>query len=342
MMNKPLLLLIITFALLLLVIAMFYYRNKIKKWRDRLSYLNARILIEDALKYFFESEYSNIPATIDGLAEKLALKPAQAKKVFYKLIALNLIKSDGNKYWLTNEGRLSALKIIRTHRLLERYLAEETSVPSSSWHMEAEFKEHRITDEELREISSLLGNPVLDPHGDPIPLASGIFHKTNSIPIKELNVNDFARITHIEDEPPDIYNQICKLNLYPGTQIKFISKDEKNILLELNGARITLNLNIANNISVIKIQADEILPAYLKPLSELEINKEAEIVKISEGLLGQQRRRLLDLGFVKGSKVKALLKGIGGDPTAYSIKNTTIALRENIAKWILVKDLQNE
>ncbi len=53
----------------------------------------------------------------------------------------------------------------------------------------------------------------------------------------------------------------------------------------------------------------------------------------AEGLL---RYRLQDLGFVKGSRIKALFSGPGGDPAAYLIRGSVIALRREDARKILV------
>lgn len=44
---------------------------------------------------------------------------------------------------------------------------------------------------------------------------------------------------------------------------------------------------------------------------------------------GTLRRRLLDLGFVKGAEVVVLHKSPLGDPVAYRVSNTTIALRND-------------
>jgi DtxR family Mn-dependent transcriptional regulator len=69
-------------------------------------------------------------------------------------------------------GRRVALEVIRHHRLLELYLVENLGVPWDRVHQEAEVLEHVLSEELEELIAAKLGDPTLDPHGDPIPPAS--------------------------------------------------------------------------------------------------------------------------------------------------------------------------
>lgn len=51
------------------------------------------------------------------------------------------------------------------------------------------------------------------------------------------------------------------------------------------------------------------------------------------------RRRLLDLGLIIGTKVKVLSVGPFGDPVAYFIRGTVIALRSEETSKIMVKQI---
>jgi ferrous iron transport protein A len=74
--------------------------------------------------------------------------------------------------------------------------------------------------------------------------------------------------------------------------------------------------------------------AMLKSLADIPVGSECRISRLSaEGLL---RRRLLDLGFVPGTKVECLRRSPAGDPTAYLIRGTIIALREEDATHIQI------
>lgn len=49
------------------------------------------------------------------------------------------------------------------------------------------------------------------------------------------------------------------------------------------------------------------------------------------------RRRLLDLGIIKGTKIQSILISPSGDPTAYDIRGCLIALRNEDSKNIFIK-----
>lgn len=69
-------------------------------------------------------------------------------------------------------------------------------------------------------------------------------------------------------------------------------------------------------------------------LSELNLNITAKIAKIN--CSGSDRRRFLDLGIIKDTKIKPILKSPSGDPRAYEIRGSIIALRKDDAEKIEV------
>ncbi|MEC1718137.1 FeoA family protein [Schinkia azotoformans] len=71
------------------------------------------------------------------------------------------------------------------------------------------------------------------------------------------------------------------------------------------------------------------------PLNECETDD--HVVIESMLIQGVMRRRLLDLGFVKGAQIEVLQKSPLGDPAAYRVNNTTIALRKEESSQILVR-----
>lgn len=72
----------------------------------------------------------------------------------------------------------------------------------------------------------------------------------------------------------------------------------------------------------------------LTTLDHLGIGNTARVVSLKAE--GTQRRRMLDLGLIAGTRVSALQKSPAGDPVAYSIRGAVIALRREDAKNILI------
>lgn len=70
------------------------------------------------------------------------------------------------------------------------------------------------------------------------------------------------------------------------------------------------------------------------PLDKLPLNTVGNVRTLN--CSGSVRRRLLDLGIVKGTKITPILKSPSGDPTAFEIRGSVIALRKEDASLIEV------
>jgi len=75
----------------------------------------------------------------------------------------------------------------------------------------------------------------------------------------------------------------------------------------------------------------------LFPLSVLPVGEKGRVTLLSS--VGGERRRLLDLGLVEGTTVEAVQKSPFGNPVAYFIRGTVIALRIEDACKIFVEAL---
>lgn len=297
-------------------------------------------LIEHALKILYETEEKKEECSKEALAKRLKTNTNEANKLISHLIEHKLIETINGIYCLTKEGRNYALRVIRVHRLWEKYLAEETSIPAKDWHKIADKHEHKLTNNEIDTLSAQLGNPFLDPHGDPIPDSNGTMPNIKSILLNQLETNNYGIITHIEDEPKEIYAQLFALGLYPGQQVKIIEKTNSKIIFEADGEECILAPLLANNISVKEIPLKDITKSF-KNLASIKQGETAIVERISNSLRGQQRRRLMDFGIVPGTKITKELISTFGDPVAFKVRGTTIALRKEQAEQIFIKPLEN-
>ena len=123
------------------------------------------------------------------------------------------------------------------------------------WHEIAEKKEHSITPEQADKLAAQIGNPVYDPHGDPIPSSKGDLPDKKGKPLNEMLPGEFANIIHIEDEPHAIYSQILAQGLYPGMHIRMLEVSDRRIKFVANGEECVLSPIIAKNITIGLIKA---------------------------------------------------------------------------------------
>src|SRR6478609_11710843 len=126
--------------------------------------------VEDYVKAIYTLEAREDTVSTNALAARLHVQPGSVSAMLRKLAALGLAEHEPyHGVRLTARGRKVALEVIRHHRLLELYLVENLGMSWDEVHAEAEVLEHVLSDELEELIAAKLGNPTVDPHGDPIP-----------------------------------------------------------------------------------------------------------------------------------------------------------------------------
>ncbi|MBP0905609.1 DtxR family transcriptional regulator [Mariniflexile gromovii] len=298
---------------------------------------NEKVVIEDVLKQLYHFESSGNKVDTKTLVQVLNFNNNQIIEVVKKMTINDLIYFEKDVLKLTDAGREYALRIVRIHRLWERYLADKTGFSKEEWHDRAEMMEHKLSHDETNSLAAHLGNPKFDPHGDPIPTITGKVAKVNGVELPLLAVNTVGRITHIEDEPEIIYKQILAENIHMGSLIRVIENNATRIVFLSEGEEFRLAPIVAANLTVAPIEKEVFIEDNIARLSSLKEEETAKIIGISKESRGESRRRLLDLGFVKGANIKIDLTNPLGDPNAYLIKGTSIALRKDQAAKILIK-----
>jgi DtxR family Mn-dependent transcriptional regulator len=331
----PLVSLVVVAAILLLAVVLFWPATGVAwRWRRSLAATD-RVQVEDALKHLWDGEYRQRPATLESLAGALGLSGRAAADLVDRLGRLELLHHDHQALRLSPEGRREALRVIRIHRLWERYLADETGLDAREWHAHAERREHGTSPQQAEAMAATLGHPRFDPHGDPIPMATGELPPHRGQPLTALADDGVAEILHIEDEPEAVFAQIVALGLVPGMQVRVLERSPQRLRIQADTEEVVLAPVVAANITVLPLE-DPAVPASMARLTTLAPGESAEVVALAATCRGAQRRRLLDLGVVPGTRVTNELPSPSGDPTAYRIRGALIALRRDQASQIYI------
>jgi DtxR family Mn-dependent transcriptional regulator len=303
-----------------------------------------RIAIEDALKHMHACEWRDRAASIDSLAGALGISGRRAVRLCQFMEHQGLIRTHHERLWLRPSGRELALEVIRAHRLWERYLRDEARMPMAALHEHADRREHRRDAEHLHRMEAALGFPATDPHGDPIPTRDGRLPAPASRPLTDWPVDTPAVITHLEDEPRPVYLQILAEGLMTGLRIRIIEKTERRIVFTDGEDRHVLAPLIASNVSVIA-GVDEPMPPETTvdtvPLTALRHGEEANVAQLDPVLRGYTRRRLLDLGLTAGARVSVAYRSFLGDPVAYRVRGSLVALRRDQAAHVHIRKLDS-
>ena len=154
-MTQPLVALLIFAAIVVGFAVLLWPRSGLAPTVVRLFRMTERVRTEDALKHLHNWEYLGRSSSLEGLAGALEMSRAKAVRLVARLESLGLVHSDGDGFPLTDAGRGYALRIIRSHRLWERYLADRTSVKPGDWHDRAEQREHTLTPDAVEALDAL-------------------------------------------------------------------------------------------------------------------------------------------------------------------------------------------
>lgn len=303
----------------------------------RLVRMTERVLLEDALKQLHQTEEADGTPTIESLAGALEVTRGAAVRLVEQLEGQGMVRSEKGRISLTTAGRSYALRMVRTHRLLERYLADRTGTAPAEWHDEAERREHALSEAETERLSATMGHPRYDPHGDPIPTTTLEMPARLGRSLATYPPGAALTVVHLEDEPREAFERLLALGLRPGARLRLLEVAPNEVRFRFDGREQVLSPVVAGQITVELLSEGESLDELAHPtLADLTSGQSAWVVRLAAACQGPQRRRLLDLGVVPGTLVRAEFSSPGGDPVAYRIRGALIALRHAQAELIQV------
>jgi DtxR family Mn-dependent transcriptional regulator len=181
---------------------------------------------ENYLKAIYHlSEGGEQEVSTNALSEQMDTKPATVSDMIRKLSKKNVIVYEKYKgVNISDIGKKLALHIIRKHRLWEVFLVQKLNFNWDEVHDIAEQLEHIVSPELVKRLDDYLGNPVIDPHGDPIPDSQGQFHVSPAILLADMPINSFGIFVAVSDNDPRLLQYLDKINLKLTEKITVIDK----------------------------------------------------------------------------------------------------------------------
>lgn len=207
---------------------------------------------ENYLKAIYHlSLLSNGTVQTNAIAEKIKTKPASVTDMMKKLADKSLV--DYIKYQgvsLTEKGKLTAIGIVRKHRLWELFLVQSLGFKWDEVHEIAEELEHVNSDLLIRRLDEFLGYPKRDPHGDPIPDQQGNFEESAVTKLSKLQPGEQGTIIGVTEHSAEFLKYLEKTGLTLGTQISVedINPFDGSIELLLEQKKISISKEVAKNL----------------------------------------------------------------------------------------------
>jgi DtxR family Mn-dependent transcriptional regulator len=181
--------------------------------------------VQDYAKAIYTLESRDDAASTTDLAELLEVRPASVSGMLRKLAALGLVEHERYRgVRLTARGRRVALEVIRHHRLVELFLVESLGMTWDEVHDEAEVLEHALSEELEELIATKLGDPTVDPHGEPIPSRELKLAETSALALTELEPGDAATFVRISGAEPEMLRFLGERGIVPGTRLELIER----------------------------------------------------------------------------------------------------------------------
>jgi len=195
-----------------------------------------------------------IPVNTNAIAERVATKAASVTDMLKKLAEKQLIHYQ--KYQgvtLTETGRKTALNIIRRHRLWEVFLVDKLGFGWHEVHHLAEELEHIHSDELIEKLAAFLGNPQVDPHGDPIPNHAGQIEHLRADRLSETPLEEVVVMKGVLEHSSTFLQHLEKIGLTLNAEIRVqeINEFDQSLLVSINQHRSTfISHEVARNILV--------------------------------------------------------------------------------------------
>jgi DtxR family Mn-dependent transcriptional regulator len=214
--------------------------------------------VEDYLKSILLAEQrSGARVPTGALAAALGVTPGSVTTMVKALADSGLVDYEAYAgVSLTTAGRQLALHVVRRHRLLELFLVRVLGFDWSEVHAEAERLEHAVSERVIDRIDEMLGRPGVDPHGDPIPSASGELAadlQGERPRLSDAESGRRMRVARVADHDPEFLRLLERIGLTPGVRVRLLARDPAADSLELElgrGRRAVLGLRAAEKIFV--------------------------------------------------------------------------------------------
>lgn len=212
--------------------------------------------VEDYLKAIYALCEGGEPAATRDIADRLEVQPASVSGMVKRLAESELLEHVPYRgVRLTPHGSREALRILRRHRILETYLHDRLGFTWDHVHEEAERLEHAVSDRLIDRMAAALDDPSHDPHGAPIPGASGEMEAARYPTLDDPALPPRVVIRAVQDEDPERLRFLEARGLLPGVALHLETRAplDEGVTVRVGGREgpsWTLGLDLASRIHV--------------------------------------------------------------------------------------------
>ena len=207
---------------------------------------------EEYCECIFELHEDNLDVIQARVADRLSVSRPSVSEMIKRMEAEGLIRLRGTKIVLTDDGNVLATKVVRRHRIAERFLTDILGLSWATAHHEAGKWEHVLSAEVEEAMNRVLNNPTTCPHGNSIPgSAHREVHMTSLADIQIGLPYTVGRITEELEHTTGALEFLESVNLVVGTTATVTARSEDgNITVRINDDEVTIDSFIGNRVLV--------------------------------------------------------------------------------------------
>ncbi len=181
---------------------------------------------------------SGTSAIASRVAEMLGVSRASAGEMLKRLETDGLVERGENKEAiLTTAGRERAEKVVRKHRLIERWLTDFLLYTGAEAHVHADEIGDSFNDDMVERIAERLGHPDRCPHGWPIDTGVEQEENRHLKPLAEVPPGARATIVRLAEHDGDLLHWFYDQDLVPGRELEVRAAEPAagQLTVRLNG-----------------------------------------------------------------------------------------------------------
>ncbi|MDY7100491.1 MAG: metal ABC transporter permease [Actinomycetota bacterium] len=208
-----------------------------------------RALGEDVLRVLLEAEEGGDDRS--SLLELLPVDGRAVERAARRLEAAGLVAMpDGasSRPTLTEQGRAAALRSLRAQRLAEQYAHEAEHLPLSEITEVADRRAHGLGDADLDDLDRVLGSPSADPHGHPIPSATGRLDAIAGRPLAQLGAGDDGTVIMVAADRPDLLREMAAVGILPRTRVEVVGTGDGAIRVRVAEREVEVSTELAQRV----------------------------------------------------------------------------------------------
>jgi DtxR family Mn-dependent transcriptional regulator len=196
---------------------------------------------EEYCETIFELAEDDVDVIQARIAERLEVSRPAVSEMIRRMEHEGLVKIRGGQITLTREGDALATRVVRRHRLAERFLTDILGLSWAEAHTEAGKWEHVISTNVEAAMVRVLGDPTTCPHGNPIP-GSDYSAPIQALPLNEVGVGQGFTVRRIPEElefTPGLLEYLEESALQPGhSGMVTAASPDGTITVEIEGRHV--------------------------------------------------------------------------------------------------------